>query len=258
MEYKCERCGYTTNYKHSLINHLHKQTPCSTCCSNKPRDELITVLKAKQYNDKTYNCTYCGNKFNNASSRTRHHKICKHKPDEKYDELKEEIAKLKKDLEDTKNNQKQSINITNTYNNININNFGRENIEHLPLEFLTSCFMMKDIPALIENIYFDEEYPENQTIKLKSLKNKTFLVHDSGEWIIKPTNRVLDELVNKGQTILKRHYRSHPQQVQEDMSEDEIDEVIQWLTQIWNENVKIRSAIKNDLMAIFQSYRKEI
>jgi hypothetical protein len=170
----------------------------------------------------------------------------------------EKIYKLTKDLEETKKTHLYNITITNTYNNnININSFGREDINHLPLEFMTSCFMMKNIPALIEHIYFDDDYPQNKTIKLKSLKNKTVLIYDSGHWITKPTNRVLDELINKGQTLLKKHYIKNPSDVHDDMSHDEIEDVLSWLQEIWNENIRVRSSIKNDLMAILETYRVE-
>lgn len=118
MEYKCERCGYATKYKHSLISHLEKNVPCTVTLSDKPRDTLINELRTqKNLKEKTHDCNYCGRRFNNASSRTRHHKICKIKPKDDLEELKKELLHVKTELNTIKTNNSLIGNI-----NIQIHN----------------------------------------------------------------------------------------------------------------------------------------
>lgn len=262
---ECSRCGYTTQRKGDLVKHLRKTIECPAATSNIDRNIQLNLLCGKVINDSNFICEYCEQKFNCRSNMYKHRKSCKKRPCENVELLKEEMSIIKKELELVKkqvNDQKNqtSINNVNTNNNvtnIHINSFGRENLDHLPKDFLTSCFMMKNIPSLIENIYFDEECPENHNVKLRSSKNKTANVYDDGKWRISPVDKIIDEMVNKGQTILSKHYKYNKEFVEEEMSEDEIMEVIDWLQKIWNDNVKVRKPLKEDIMAILMSYKDE-
>lgn len=262
---ECNRCGYKTERKGDLVKHLRKVNICSPNISDLDRNIQLSELCGKVVKDVHFVCEFCDQKFNNKSNMYRHRKICKKKDIDNVDNLKEEMNNLKQELERVKhqvNNQSCQTNINNvnnniTTNNIQINSFGQENLDHLPKDFLTSCFMMKNIPSLIENIYFDEECPENHNVKLRSSKNKTANIYDDGKWKVRPVDRIIDEMVNKGQTILSKHYKFNKECVEEEMSEDEIMEVIDWLQKIWNDNIKVRKPLKEDIMAILMSYKDE-
>jgi hypothetical protein len=146
-----------------------------------------------------------------------------------------------------------NINVrTNTVTNINF--FGKEDITHLPMELLTSCFMKKDILTLVESIYFDKDLPHNNTVKLKSLKNKTALVHNEGTWVIKRLQYVLDEMVNKGLTILEDHYNHN----MNGMNSNDIEGVLAWLQKNRELNAKVRYAIRQDILILLQRYRDSV
>jgi hypothetical protein len=184
-------------------------------------------------------------------------KSCKIKREnESLIQLTEKIETLENELKQVKC-QKSTItnNTTNIQQNISIKNYGCESVSHLPKDFLTSCFMMKNIPSLIENLHFDEDCQENKNIKLKSLKHKIINVFQDDKWVSKPADTVLDELVNKGQTILCKHYKDNKEDVCEEMSIEEIDDVILWLTQIWENNERIRRPLKIELVALLENYR---
>jgi hypothetical protein len=257
--FQCKRCGYETKTKSNLYKHLRRKKPCTASCCDVSTEQLLSeLLPSKQYNEHCFNCYICGAKFNSQSNQSRHTKNCKNKTtQDDINDLKKEIAELKQKLET--NNVSANIGTINniTNNHIHLNSYGRETWNHLPKEFLTNCFMMKDIPALIENIYFDEECPENHNVKLKSSKNKTVKIYDDGKWKVRPADRIIDEMVNKGQSILSIHYKNNKDYVAEDMNEDEIDEVVDWLHKIWNDNVKVRKPLKEDIMSILLSYKDE-
>lgn len=79
--YNCQRCGYETNLKGNLKNHLKRQTVClalNEAC-NIDRSQLIEELEHRDYRDECVECPYCKRKFNHRSSMYRHKPICKSK-----------------------------------------------------------------------------------------------------------------------------------------------------------------------------------
>jgi hypothetical protein len=248
----CERCGYETQRKSDLKKHLRKKMECSPVFSSISPIEIIAKLD-KKYEDgiETFDCIHCLKKFNIKSNLSRHLNICKSKPNSDIEMLKIEVKNLKEKLQEHKYSK---INVTNIINT-NINNYGNESLDHLPNDFLTSCFMFKNMQSLIENIHFDPDCPQNKNIQLKSLKHKLVKVYQDEKWNTKPADNVLDELVNKGQTILKKHFRDNREEVEEEMSSEEIDEVIEWLAQIFENNEKIRQTLKKELLALLDNFR---
>jgi hypothetical protein len=70
----CKRCGFTSPYKHVIVNHLKKQTPCDPSVSNIDCETLITELETPSPKKK-YACQ-CGSRFTTTSARSRHRKKC--------------------------------------------------------------------------------------------------------------------------------------------------------------------------------------
>jgi 5-methylcytosine-specific restriction endonuclease McrA/uncharacterized C2H2 Zn-finger protein len=77
----CPRCDETFMRKENLIAHLKRKNECKTTSSKESRQSLIDKITAKHYNAKTYDCQFCQKKFNLASCKSRHKKICKKNPD---------------------------------------------------------------------------------------------------------------------------------------------------------------------------------
>ena len=92
----CERCGYETELKCNLMNHLNRKKECKTLLTDISRENLIDKLKFKEYNENASHCTYCDKKFNTKSSMYRHLNICKKKPNdkEKIKNLEERLKNL--------------------------------------------------------------------------------------------------------------------------------------------------------------------
>ena len=98
-----------------------------------------------------------------------------------------------------------------TTNNIQINNFRNENIEYLNNEYFKDLLMNNHIETaymkLTEDIYLNEDHPENLTIKVDNLNNKFAFIYEDGKWkgILKyELKNILHDTNSK---LLKVHYR---------------------------------------------------
>jgi hypothetical protein len=158
---------------------------------------------------KSYFCRFCNKEFSTNSHMNRHiRNNCKVKKEielKEKSEDKKEIAELKHQIsklidkvgnntyhiENCGNSSKQTNNLNQTNNNLNI--FGKENLEmvtdEVKKELIKGPFKM--MPKLLEMIYFNEEYPENHTMKLVNKNKEVMKVHKEEGW----------KLVDKTDTI---------------------------------------------------------
>lgn len=112
QDIKCPRCGDSFKRKENLIAHLKRKTECPSTVSDGTRQSFIDALTTKQYNEKTYDCQYCNKKFNLASCKSRHKKICKKNPTNIQEPLQDE-ASTSQSVQDT-NGASTSTNFINT------------------------------------------------------------------------------------------------------------------------------------------------
>jgi hypothetical protein len=198
----CERCGYNTTKTFALKRHLTKKTPClAVLC-----DVEVTELYNKYFPPKEvtpFVCDYCKKCFANRHNKSRHMKQCS----EQFSAMQAQIATLQKQLQD-KIQYIQNINgnVTNNYNttnnNIQINAFGKENLQYL-LEspdfenYIINILKKKreGLLILIEDMYFNPAHPENHTIN-KRVKNDKFISCFDGEkWNTKLLCEVMEEIL---------------------------------------------------------------
>ncbi len=74
-QYICKRCGYKTNFKSSLRNHLLRQKDCKANLEDINREFLLEELNNKP--KKVFNCRKCGKEYLLRQSKWKHEKICK-------------------------------------------------------------------------------------------------------------------------------------------------------------------------------------
>lgn len=79
-KWNCKRCGHQSTTKCNLIKHLSRINHCTVTNIDISVEDHIAELKHRKYNERTYDCNYCNRKFNSSKNRSRHHKVCKHKP----------------------------------------------------------------------------------------------------------------------------------------------------------------------------------
>tara|TARA_B100000768_G_C11256189_1_gene366505 strand:- start:657 stop:1589 length:933 start_codon:yes stop_codon:yes gene_type:complete len=154
-------------------------------------------------------CEYCGKIFKSLPSLNRHIKqYCKVKKeiDEEKENDKKEIEELKSQVNrlidkvgnkvnltyNTKVNKNNTLEISNSNTsftsqvqyienqNIQLNNFGKENLEMLTDEVKTQMIKgpYRMFPKMMELIYFNDKFPENKNIKLLNRKDDVLQIYD--------------------------------------------------------------------------------
>jgi hypothetical protein len=220
----CERCGFQTTLKGSLVRHLQNKKVCPAKLKNIDRQQLLSCLATKEYKTETTTCEFC-NKTISKPVIARHKKTCKQRQqttpktnefdgisDETLQKLKQMIKQeILEEIEQSKvnvvnNNHTTTINNNNTYN-IQLNSFGDENMSYLTPEFLTYCLRnpKKGMSSVIEMIHYNKDYPENHNLRCKSLKNNVFERFVDTQWTLCDASNTLDELIRKGYRILESH-----------------------------------------------------
>jgi len=147
---------------------------------------------------------------------------------------------------------------TNNLNNITINirSFGHENISHIEndKEYMTQCFLNKDVMGLLKDIHLDKAHPENFNVRIRSTKQELMETFEDGRWIVSDQEETLDELVNKGYRILNFYsYRNKDHIVDEcENGDEEYYETRDWLEELYS-NIKVRKPLKRKLLILFMN-----
>jgi hypothetical protein len=190
VEYLCHRCGYNTNRRSNIIQHLNRKKVCTPILGDISIEDIkkhykleikninqncskmlqfapnCSKLLQNDYNRISENeCIYCSKSFSRNSNLTKHLKICKIKIEkeknvlEKDNEIKELKKMVEKLLVENKGNTNISDNsITNSNNNIigienlTIHNYGDENIKYITSDYILNLLKFKPAKAIPELI----------------------------------------------------------------------------------------------------------
>ena len=241
--YQCEKCNYTTNQKYNFIKHLNRKKPCISQYIHKVSNINVPPKTSKTLqnaistppktsknlqNSQDLTCNFCGKIFNRRDNLTRHInnrcKIIKNQINEynseksKWEDEKKELEnktiELEKKVQQLNNdliNKPQQI-ITNTTNhnnyntqNININSYGNETIEHLNGDYFKSLIGVPydAVPKLIKDIHCNPDVPQNHNLRKTNKKDKYIEYYDGKDWIMEDKRKQLDHLVDMTFTILE-------------------------------------------------------
>lgn len=233
--YKCERCNYEFKLKSDLKRHYNRKNLCKSVNGDISREELINLFNKRW--SKTYQCKKCNKIFykkldlmnhigkdcsNDIISKVDNYECyrCKRTFKTKYTLERHMQNNCKKKIE--KNNTPQII-INHNYNNCNImnvekveiNNFGKENIEYLntisyinqlfdrysDLEEITNDDKNKinsvNLRDIMSDIYFNNEHKENNNIVPVNIKRGIYKVKINGEYIKKDAELLFSNVLDK-------------------------------------------------------------
>ena len=264
MAYSCKRCGYETIYKHCLSRHLKSINLCKVINENIDAETLLNELNSKEYNNITYNCEFCKKKFNHKSSMYRHRNICDKKENKDFSHLINRIDQLEEALKDKLNNINNTTNNNTTNNTQNINitvpklkNFGWENMDAIPESLVSSLFMNLRFKELLANLHCDPNFPENQNVRIKSVKRNTMEIYRNNKWDIVTFTKGLTDLLLQGHKIFTDYYNKDKKRIlEEDMDEQDLREILSQLQKIQDLNKSEIKPLIEDLQMMLEEYRE--
>lgn len=242
MKFTCERCGFETEYKCSLIKHLERKKSCNSSLSNISREDLIKKLKEKKRNDVTYDCRFCSAQFNHYANCQRHQQTCKEKNDE--------IMQLRLEIKELKN----SINITNNITNnvqVTINNYGNENKDYLSKDFLMSCIKRKNngMLELIKTIHFNKDHAENHNVRIAN-KKLPYIEKYVDRWQYCTKEEVLDELIHEGFQIMDEYHCDNEDDLKKKLTQRFYDDLGKWLGDVDQKEKEVIEPLRRDLYLV--------
>jgi len=158
-----------------------------------------------------------------------------------------------KPLNITNNNtQNTQINI----NGVKLKDFGRENMEALPDNLISSLFMDLRFRELLSQLHCDPNYPENQNVRIKSIKRNTMEIFRNNKWDIVTFTKGLNELLLQGHKIFKEYYKNDKDRIlREDMSEEDLREILTQLDKIENLNKTEIKPLMEDLQLMLEEFK---
>jgi hypothetical protein len=202
---------------------------------NEKQHPNSTQIAPKQHPNSTQKklikCDYCEKTFTRKTGLTKHLKCCKikqkrdinenekdekdkkikfleKKQEELQDKVEDLLIELSKNASTINNITNNTTNNQNKIINININNYGNENVDYLNKDYLNNLLQgaFTAIPKLIENIHFNPSHPENHNIKITNKKEPYVKIRKNDKWELQDKKETLATLVDDKYYILVDHY----------------------------------------------------
>ena len=218
---KCENSSYCDSTKVA-------QKSTKNIKTHKTVAQMSTKVAQNSYD--SLECEYCTREFKTKANLRRHIKnYCQEKKkidennsikDKQIEILQEQVSKLMDKVGNTtiNNNQvhnkigkidniQQQSNVQQN-NNVQLNCFGKENLSMLTDDFKQQLIKgpYKMMPKLLEMIYFNEEYPENHTMKLVNKNKDIMKIHDKDGWKLVDKNETVDYILEDKNYEVDNYY----------------------------------------------------
>lgn len=251
--YKCKRCGYKTNDISNFKKHLKKIKVCPPTLEDINVLVLFKEICKRSYDENDNKCLYCDKQFKDRKSIYRHVKVCKNSPSNQ-ENLQKQIEQLKLEFEKFKHEKYMKYEKPKTdIPQLKLRNFGEENTAAIPDTFIRNIFLDLQYNTLFENLHCDPDYPENHNVRIKSTKRQLLEIYKNDIWNVTPFKIGLEEIYKKLKRIFLDYYDKYVNWVEEDMSKDEIDEVLEELDTELSSKI---SPIKNEFLSIMETHHR--
>jgi len=220
----CKKCNKKFSYNYLLIRHQTRKTSCIpkeiraelniVGLDDKIKELEITIDKKciQSLKSKKSKCYLCNTSFSNKSNLSRHISNFCSKKKQMLNE-KKNLLLSKKNLQEkislnsiTTNNKQNNVQNISIENNTNIvfniitpfkiNSFGQEDVSHLKREdyikYMSTYF--RGFLAMIENIHFNKNVPENHNVYISNINSKYAIVYENSMWKLKDRDEVIDKI----------------------------------------------------------------
>lgn len=179
MIFNCNRCGYNTDNKYLMIQHLKRKSPCLTPYSDVDREELLKQFE-RQYNDTAVQCPDCEKKFNHKSNLYAHKKVCK------------KSTTSNNTLSDTEI-RNDTINVV---HDVRTNNDNVNSIEDQ--QDFVKVLQTKEIWSVVHHLYLrNNSIVKRFTHSMDMYKNIYLQILENDKWVIKDKKDVFTYLIKK-------------------------------------------------------------
>jgi hypothetical protein len=165
------------------------------------------------------------------------------------------IQRLEDELAELKSQPK--VNIENQTVIINLHPFGQERTDHITDEEIVA-FLKQYKSHFIDMMNRIYELPENQNVRMLSLKNKLAIVYTGGpEWAIRHSNEVVDAMIQKTNDLGCKVYHTSEELQKMDSSEEKEYAIRKLLTRIGSKENLDYYAIKSRVIADLYSKKRQ-
>ena len=183
-------------------------------------------------------------------------------------ELQSKVDRLENDIKTSVNvggnqinnrNKTKYVNSGNTnntqINNITINGFGQESIEHLNDQYFKNLLILPAtaVNKLIKDIHCNPSVPENHNLKKTNKKDRYIQYYDGKDWNVEDKKKILDDLVEMTFTILENTADRHG-----DIDKKYLDRFEQFRDKFYEnkEGVKTKNMTEAEILIINNSKNK--
>jgi hypothetical protein len=237
---QCPRCGYETRTKGNMQKHVLRKKQCLPTLEDLTVQEIYDKRPDWLVDDKPkpYVCTLCQASFTTSQGRSRHiHHYCKGgkaKPAEgnNYQELTHQLKVLTDRIATIESSSSSSGSGSGSAqihqdhcNNIQVvnivNAFGNEDTSHLTCQFLDRCVRKTNagLVDLLDKLHFGAQDGRNANIRITNRKLPLAEVNDGKHWRFVKRDRIIHQMVDRGQDILQEHLDEHQERIREQLSE---------------------------------------
>lgn len=195
VKHECQRCGKEFKQRSNLIDHLSRQNPCIPSKSNIDANILLEEMNGKRR--KAFTCNECDKSFAAKIALDYHtkHKVC-HKPCHIVTTVNSD-NKVIINVNNFINNATVTNTLINPYHNTTHmfdarffdyhgkNDFGKECLDYITPEMIRDYLdELCDISSIMKTIYFNPQYPENNTIALYNIKKDQYVTVRDGRLLL--------------------------------------------------------------------------
>lgn len=241
--YECAICNISTSIKTHYNRHLKTNKHLKNEKLYREKNGKSIILTTNDHNLTTKHkksitnelqCPYCEKIFSTKGHLNRHIKnYCKNIEDDKNENtylktlleeqkkmFNEERVKLYEQIDLLLNKVGNTTITNNQTNNIQLNNWGAEDLGHITDSLKTELIKIPygAIPKMIEAVHFNDKYPQNKNISIANKKDNMVKIYSGGKWVYKNRDETINDLVEGKYLILDNHYEKLDEDKVEDLT----------------------------------------